>query len=252
LGKIKISIKRSQDLIQALSLLPYSLFSRFLAGKQAASKCLCPARSYRKKYRLFSFFAGLAGILVLISFTTSQAEFLLEADENGQLHATLRDTTLEEVSSFFTKNYHIKFVGDADQLQTRVTLAFEKLSVEKALKKIFSKMNIAIKFDSRGDITEVRVLPTGPKTTNTGLVSNFVDKTAQALALEEDEPDLADVQSVDETDLLGAEPEPPAADETNQVDQGDLPADDSFEIVPNSPPSEDDFEIVPSEPPSGS
>lgn len=232
--------------------MPYCVISCFLARKQAVSKWLCPAKSWRKEFRLFSSLTGLAGILVLISFTTSQAEYLLEADEDGQLHADIRNITLKDVSSFFDKNYDIKFIGDADQLQTEVTLSFERLSVEKALKKIFSRMNIVLEYDSRGTITEVRVLPAGRKTTNPALVDIPAFRPQQALAIETDEPDVADGQSVDETELQDAEPEPTAADDTDGVDQGDLPADDSFEVVPNSPPSDDDFDIVPSDPPSGS
>jgi hypothetical protein len=116
-----------------------------------------------------------------------------------------------------------------------------------------------LKYDSRGNITEVRVLPAGRKTTNTALVKTPVSKTAQALALEQDDPEIADFQPEDETASPQAEPEPPVVDRAIQADQGelsadlpaDLPADDDLEVEPNSPPSGDDFEIVPSDPPSG-
>jgi hypothetical protein len=251
---VRLKFLWSRELIQAL-LLAYRLFFGFSARYQFVAKCFPPSSGYRKGLRFFGHLIGVVGLLVLITFTTSQAEFLLEADEEGRLHGNLRETTLEEMTSFFAKNYNIKFVGDADLLQTEVTLSFEKLSLEKALKKIFSRMNVALKYDSRGNITEVRVLPAGRKTTNTALVKTPVSKTAQALALEQDDPRVADFQPEDETASPQAEPEPPAADRAIQADQGelsaDLPADDDLEVEPNSPPSGDDFEIVPSDPPSG-
>ncbi len=159
---------------------------------------------------------------VLIAFTTSEAEMLLKADEAGQFQANLQNETLATVKTFFEQSYGIKFTGDADLFQTQITVSINNLSLAKTLKRIFSKVNVAFKYNSQGIITEVNLLPTNQNKNNLLKANHLIKNPKQQL-----------------TGEFAIDPNVQNKDDITDI-----------QVEPNSPPSGDSFEVVPGAPPS--
>ncbi len=185
--------------------------------------------------------ALLTCLFLLIAFTAANgAENLLETDANGRIQARLQNETLEEVSGFFRQKFNIKFIGEDELFQTRVTVSFDSLSLEKALKKIFAKTNVAFKYDSQGNITEARLLPTSKIKYNPALANTLNTVNQQTPAIDQQEPkdlppELNEAQSaediqVDSTDDASADSElaePDSASPDDAADPEDAPGEPS-------------------------
>jgi hypothetical protein len=89
----------------------------------------------------------------------AEAKFLLRADEEGLLSAQIENVHLAELRRFFEENYDIQFSGQDFIFQTTVTVSFEKLRMEQALKRILTRKNYAIKYNKEGEVLAVTVLP---------------------------------------------------------------------------------------------
>lgn len=182
--------------------------------------------------------ALLTSILLLIAFTAvSEAENILTTDANGRIQARLQNETLEEVSGFFRQNFNIKFIGDDELFQTQVTVAFDNLSLEKALKKIFAKTNVAFKYDNQGKITEARLLPTSKVKYNPAVANTFANANKQA-------------PSIDQQDSNDQPPEENLVPEDDSIlkDSVTDSTDTGLEIEPNSPSPDDSTEADPDAP----
>ena len=107
---------------------------------------------------------------VLCIFATSQAADLIQENGKGEFSAQLDNVKLSEVTRFIEKKYNIQFKGADTQLETSITLSFEKLNLEQMLKKILSKTNFVFTYNKLGKVTEVTLLQTGDK--KTGIASN--------------------------------------------------------------------------------
>jgi len=176
--------------------------------------------------------ALLTSIFLLIAFTAvCEAENMLETDANGRIHARLQNETLQAVSVFFKQNFNIEFIGEDELFQTQVTVSFDNLSLEKALKKIFAKTNIAFKYDSQGKITEARLLPTSKIKYNPAIANAVNNVNQQAPA-------------IDQQDSNNQSPESSGAtsDDSIQADSGADSAEDGVVVEPNSASPDDSAE----------
>lgn len=107
----------------------------------------------------------------LFVFSTSQAADLIQENEKGEFSAHLDKVKLSELTKFIEKKHGIRFKGPDTQLQTPITLSFEKLTLEQMLKKILTRINYVFTFDKSGKVTEVALLPTSSN--KAGAVSNY-------------------------------------------------------------------------------
>ena len=195
-----------------------------------------------------------ASLFILMIISPSQAENLLQADETGKLQASLQGVTLMEVKSFFEKNYSIKFIADDNLLQAQVSIYFENLNLEKALKRIFTNMNVVVVYNIQGEIIEVRLLPTSqnhswPAIASTPINSEELQVPVEQIpaSLTEDTVFQDDMQDNDSTAVPQGE-SIFSPDEDIKFEPDDIIS--SFQVEENSPPSGNFFQIVPSAPPS--
>jgi hypothetical protein len=175
----------------------------------------------------------LIAVVIFLAVTTGKAEDLLQADTAGRVQANLQHVSLEDVSAYLEQRYAIKFAGNRSLLQTEVTVSFEKLSLDKAIKRIFSKLNVVYKYDNQGKITEINLLPAGRNTPTPGLANNYINNQPPQGVVEpeadsaqdndvETEGDQADEQ--ENVDDQSADDDQ-AADQQNEDDQAaDAPA----------------------------
>jgi len=182
----------------------------------------------------------LVVLTVLLTFTTSRAENVLEIDEAGQVNANLQNFSLAEAASFFQENYSIKFIGADELFEPQIALSFNKLSLEKALKKIFAKTNVAFKYDDQGKITEVRLLPTSQKRSVPVAANNLVNPPEPTVT---DEQENQAPDATDDTVIDQAEQETPPDDASVETDSSpepadiaEEPADASDENIPDEQP----------------
>jgi len=105
-------------------------------------------------------FKGIIFFFLLISLASrGEANYILRADEEGLLSAQIENVHLSELLRFFEENYDIQFSGQVFSFQTTVTVSFEKLRMEQALKRIFARKNYAISYNKEGEVIAVTVLP---------------------------------------------------------------------------------------------
>ena len=105
-------------------------------------------------------FKGIILFFLLISLASrGEANYILRADEEGLLSAQIENVHLSELLRFFEENYDIQFSGQVFSFQTTVTVSFEKLRMEQALKRIFARKNYAISYNKEGEVIAVTVLP---------------------------------------------------------------------------------------------
>lgn len=127
-----------------------------------------------------------------------EADALLQVDEEGLLSGRLERVNLTEVRRFFEQSHGIKFYGQDFLFQTNVTVSFEKLTLEQALKRILTRKNYAFKYDNQGALLAVTVLPgsgdTPESIRNNALLSNNPPQAEMASpgGLLKKEDDVAD------------------------------------------------------------
>ncbi len=203
-------------------------------------------------------------IMISAPLGVSRADDIISVDKQGLFSADLQNISLTEVKSYFEQNYEIEFAGDEDLLKTQRTVSFKKLNLEKTLKRIFAKMNIALQYNSKGEVTEVRLVPGGQAVNNISVLNNLMENREQNLQSMQT-PDGVQENAPMENDALPVEKEedeitsfvveknsPPGADGL-PVDSDSPVTDPAFQVVPNSPPSGNTGEIfrtVPGTPPS--
>ena len=100
---------------------------------------------------------ALAGTIFISTF--AMAADLIQKDGSGRFHAELQNVPLSDVAKFMQTTYAIKFKGDAEILDSPVTVTFKELDMEAMLKKILARNNYVFAYDSQGNIAEVRLLP---------------------------------------------------------------------------------------------
>lgn len=105
-------------------------------------------------------FKGIIFFFLLVSFASrGEAKFLLRADEEGLLSGQIENVPLSELRRFFEESYNIQFSGQDFIFQATVTVSFEKLRMEQALKRILTRKNYAIHYSKEGEVLAVKVLP---------------------------------------------------------------------------------------------
>ena len=216
--------------------------------------------------------AVLLTLLSTLSFNVCMADIDINTDEGGRLNVKLKGIPLTEIKSVLEQGYGILFKGDDQIYQTQLTLSFQNLSLEKALKRIFSRMSFALVYDSEGKITEVYVLSADgkkinhkitsvqPKNLSTNFKKIYAEKYADKQTLDhlgennlpadkvKIPPPKSMVTPSEETAFKVVRNSPPGR--IGAGDPSSFPLDDTFEITPNSPPSGSSFQIVPSAPPA--
>jgi hypothetical protein len=205
-----------------------------------------------------------ASILILLTFTSGEAELAIQTNEEGKIYAHLQNVSLVEVKNFLEQNFEIRFRGDITLYQTPVTLSFDNLTLEKALQRIFSRTSFVIKYDSLGKITEVDVFPSDGKKYPAGSAKNGnARRLAVNRSLGETHNLNLGIQDLqvgsalhNYPDILTpdaafqAMPHSSAHDDSLPGDVPPPPPRDSFMNVPNSPPPGGSSQIFPSSPPS--
>jgi len=157
---------------------------------------------------------------------------VLQTDEEGLLSGRLENVNLAEVRQFFEKNYGIKFLGQDFLFQTNVTVSFEKLNLEQALKRILTRKNCAFKYDRQGALLAVTVLPgirdTPAPMRNNAVITNHPPQAelAQPGGILKKEDGVAD-------DITTFKPVKMEPKEVQVIKDNPL-----FEVKINSPPSE--------------
>jgi hypothetical protein len=155
-----------------------------------------------------------------------EADTLLKQDENGLFHAHLERVQLTELKKFFEKEYGIQFKGEEFLFQTTITISFENLSLEKALKRVLIRKNYAITYNSVGKILEVTLLP----------------GTSDTLALEKNTAIKSDKKSFDQLPEPFQETDSVVDDITRfkpvEIEQNTKES-SAFKVIINSPPGEE-------------
>lgn len=164
-------------------------------------------------------------IMLLIS-AKSEADTLLKQDENGLFCAHLKQVELTEVKKIFEKEYGIKFKGEEFLFQTTITISFENLSLEEALKRVLIRKNYAITYNSVGKILDVTLLP----------------GTRDTLALEKNTTIKSDKNTFDQLPEPFQKIDSVADDITRfkpvEIEQNTKES-SSFKVIINSPPGEE-------------
>lgn len=136
--------------------------------------------------------------LLVLCATEGEAKFFLQADEEGLLSAQIENVHLSEIRRFFEERYNIQFSGQEFIFQTKLTVSFEKLRIEQALKRILTRKNYAINFNTEGEVIAVTVLPgigKKPELTmgaNTTANSKHPESWAQSQEIMKEEEVVAD------------------------------------------------------------
>jgi hypothetical protein len=101
-------------------------------------------------------------LIILFSFAslTSHAANLINRNANGEFYAHLNSVKLLELTTFIKNSYGIDFKGPDILFQTPISVSFESLTLEEMLKRILSGNNYVFSYNSKGNITEVTLLPT--------------------------------------------------------------------------------------------
>ncbi len=146
----------------------------------------------------------------------------------------MQNVPLTKIKSYFEQNYNIRFIGDDNLFHSQLTLSFNKLNLEKALKRIFSRMNVALVFNAKGEVTEVRLMPTNHINTNMAALNNFAKYKEQGL---QEQQSLNQIQ---ENGLLEFD-----AQNTEMPGGSSLPVDDitNFQVVLNAEPPGDPLPV---------
>ena len=193
--------------------------------------------------------------IYLLCAKPCNAEDLIKADAGGRLEANLLDIPLRQLMPFFEENYGIRFSGEDNLFENRISVSFNKLDLEKTLKRIFSKTNAVFEYNKKGIITRVYVLPVSIYQKSSAVANNFITAQDQQAVVTQDqeypqpESFVQGDQNLDAANLLEVLSDMPPSDGPIGVDLNDDIT--SFQIEINSPPSGDSFQIVPGTPPSG-
>ncbi len=195
---------------------------------------------------------SLIFFIVLFVFSTSHAADLIQENEKGEFSAQLNNIKLSELTTFIQKKYNIEFKGEDNQLQTSITLSFEKLNFEQMLKKILTRINFVFTYSELGKITKVTLLQTGNNKADTASKQNTVKNNAPEMPVElSNNPPQGGNPASDAISNFPGTPntgpdeitsykivrnaQPPGGAVGNGKTQGPDPI-TSFKIVPNAPP----------------
>ena len=179
--------------------------------------------------------------VVLFYFSTSQAADLIQENEKGEFSAHLDNIKLSEITKFIQKKYNIEFKGQDPQLQTPITMSFEKLNFEQMVKKVLTRINFVFTYNKEGKVTQVTLLQAGnTKAGEASNQNNVKNDVPQAGNVAPDQtanfPDTPN-SAPDEITSFKIVPNtpPPGGAVGDSKDNGPDPI-TSFKIEPNSPP----------------
>lgn len=195
---------------------------------------------------------SLIFFIVFFVFSTSHAADLIQENEKGEFSAHLNNVKLSELTTFIQKKYNVEFKGEDTQLQTPITLSFEKLNFEQMLKKILTRINFVFTYSKLGKITKVTLLQTGNNKADSANNQNTVKNNATQVPVElSNNPPLGGVPTSDAISNFPGTPNsgpdeitsfqivrnapPPGNAVGDSKAQGPDPI-TSFKIVPNAPP----------------
>ncbi len=193
-------------------------------------------------------------------------------NDEGLIYAKMNNVSLLKVKEILQDTYKIKLRGDDQIYQSELTMSFDGLSLDRALKRIFHGFNFIVEYNSQGMATEVTIFshtngfPGRPRQNgNDQILSNnfkeiYAKRVAELQTLDHIgsktfQPDQ-DGMIMPEKDIQEAvqetfevqpniSPEGPAA-----ISPSLLTSDGSFKIEHNVSPSGKNFKIFPSAPPS--
>ena len=120
---------------------------------------------------LAQIYLSLMLILIIGTLITAEAAEIggrsgLLNVENGLISAELDSVALNRVLENIKMINGLEYQGDKDILNEKITISFDNLTVEKGLKRILSKFNFTMAFDSNGMPSSVYIF--GKKDYKTG------------------------------------------------------------------------------------
>jgi hypothetical protein len=190
--------------------------------------------------------------VVLFSFSTSYGADLVQENEKGEFSAHLDNVKLSELTKFIQGKYGIDFKGQDAELQTPITMSFEKLNFEQMLKKILTRINFVFTYNKSGKVTAVTLLQAGNNkigiVNNQNLGKNTVPQLPTKLSPEAPQggnaasdaisnPQGAPNSSPDEITSFKVVPNaPPPGGELSNNKMNEPDEITSFKIIPNTPP----------------
>jgi len=84
--------------------------------------------------------------------------------KDGRISVDIKDASLAGIARDIEKQSGILFKGDESLLEEKISVSFKDLPLEQGIKRILANVNYSLIFDSRGEVSEVKIMSEGSDT----------------------------------------------------------------------------------------
>lgn len=81
--------------------------------------------------------------------------------QEGRISVDLQDADVLSVAKDIERQTGITFKGDESLLEEKISVSFKDLPLEQGIKRILTNLNYSLVFDSRGEVSEVKLMSEG-------------------------------------------------------------------------------------------